>query len=268
MKDPQRLIQNGSSRAKALLASLDDDVPPDPVGAQARLLRALDGAPNSTGELRVQPHGGAMRKWLALASVGGLLVVSAAAYELAQRDGEASVVEVPAAQHEATPTRTPAEHPEPPGPRADVPPAPLQSVDVHALAAAPPADRVEPSAVRTTRSAPSRDPGEATPPSSTRTTTARETSDELALLEAAQAATSRGRPEEALSLVTRHRRDFPRGRFAVEMSVVEIEALARTGRVEEATVRGRRFLEAHPGSPYTRRVEAGVRSQNQKEQTR
>ena len=102
MKDPQRLIQNGSSRAKALLASLDDDVPPDPVGAQARLLRALDGAPNSTGELRVQPHGGAMRKWLALASVGGLLVVSAAAYELAQRDGEASVVEVPAAQHEPT----------------------------------------------------------------------------------------------------------------------------------------------------------------------
>ncbi len=265
MKEPTRLMHDGSPGAKALLASLDEDVPPDPVGGQERLLRALDLDPNGAAvpsERRQSPRTGPL-----MLAAGGLLVLSAAVFGVALRDGGTAVVETPAPQREAVTPPTVEARAEAPSAHAEEPTvAAPPSVDVHALATAASGGRGEPrTAPRAIARKSARD---ATPASTTEPAAATGGADELALLESAQRAASQGHPDEALALVERHRREFPRGRFGVEMSVVEIEALARTGRLEDAAARGERFLERHPDSPYTRRVEAVVRAKNQKEQTR
>jgi hypothetical protein len=279
MKEPTRLMHDGSPRAKELLASLNEDVPPDPSGGQERLLRALDLAPNSAVAPRERRQG-PRRAWLALVAVGGLLVVSASAFGVSSRDGSMTTANAPA-PHEPAPQQETVTSPTvearaetPSVPTLETPSAPTaeatvalaQSVDVHALAPAAPDDRGRLRAAP--RSITRKDIREAAPARAPQPAAAADGVDELALLEHAQRAASQGHPDEALSLVERHRREFPRGRFGVEMSVVEIEALARTGRIEDAASRSERFLERHPGSPYTRRVEAVVRGKNQKEETR
>ena len=263
MKEPTRLIHGGSPRAKALLASLDEDVPPDPVGGEERLLRALDLGPESAVLPRERPHATRRAAMVALVSTGGLLVLSAMVFGVSHRDERAGSTEAPATVTSPT-VEARVEVPSAPVDEPNV--ASLPSVDVHTLASAAPDDRADPSVAP--RGITRRGAREAAPASTARPSEATDVAEELALLERAQQAASQGRADEALSLVERHRREFPRGRFGVEMSVVEIEALARKGRIEDAAARGERFLERHPGSPYTRRVEAIVRSKNQKEETR
>lgn len=256
MKQPQRLMQSGSPRARALLASLDEDVPPDPAAGQERILRALDvptgipSGPASSQRIRVAPPT-ASRRWLpiaSIASIAGIVAVCATGWTMLQRHGaaEPSSASAPAVEL-VNANANPAPAAVEPAPSSE---EPSRGVDVHALASAP----LE---ARAPRASARRDPGTAAAPTATAGAT---TADELQLLERAQAAAARGQSDEALSLVAVHRREFPRGRFGVEMSVVEIEALARSGRVDEAAARGERFLASHPGSPYTRRVEAVVRS--------
>ena len=257
MKQPQRLMHNGSPSARALLASLDEDVPPDPAGAQERILRALD-VPGRTSGAVVEPPPARSRRWAPIATVCGLVVACVTVFTVAQR-GASSRAGVPEPAVVATPVApvATAAAAESAAPIEELPP-----IDVHALASAP-----NEGAPHAPRIGVRRDLANAPAPSST-STTASDPSDELQLLERAQAAAARGQGDEALALVARHRREFPRGRFGVEMSVVEIEALARAGRLDEAAAGGERFLERHPGSPYTRRVEAVVRTRGEKEQTR
>ncbi|MBX3198747.1 MAG: hypothetical protein KF894_11475 [Labilithrix sp.] len=264
MKEPQRLIRNGSPQAKALLSALDEDVPPDLAAGQERVLRALRSgtAPVS------QPRGGATRRWLVLASLGGVLLASATAYEVSRRDAGATRHDASEARLGSPPSEvlpasaSSAEGPEPSSPHVGPQAAPRESVDVHALVTAAPEERAAPGAARPAVSVARRDVREAAPPSKPDAPAQVDGADELDLLERAQLASSQGHPDDALALVARHRSAFPRGRFSIEMGVVEIEALARAGRTEEARARGARFLERHPGSPYTRRVEAVVRPQN------
>ena len=262
MKEPTRLMHDGSPRAKELLASLDEDVPPDPIGAQERLLRALDLDPNGAVEPRDRPRG-PRRSWLALAVTGGLFIGSVAAFGVSPGEDELAGTETPAPRPETTAAPTVEA-------RVEAPPAPAPAdeatVDVHALAAAVPENRGRQHAAP--RIITRKDVREAAPASTAKPATTTDGTDELAILERAQRAASQGLPDEALALVERHRREFPRGRFGIEMSVVEIEALARAGRLGDAAARGETFLQRHPGSPYTRRVEAVVRAKNQKEETR
>jgi hypothetical protein len=270
MKQPERLIHTGSPRARALLASLDEDVPPDLAGGQAQTLRALGvtagasaAAPDRT---RIASH-----RAMPLVSVAALGLVSLIVFAVSNDRGAASTSNAAPLAVEAdraitsSPTVTPAI-----GSSAEAAVA-APGVDVHALASAPQGGRVDAKAVRPNMGSVRRDLGRPAPPAATvnpPANPAREITDEIQLLERAQAAAARGRGEEALSLVALHRRDFPQGRFSVEMSVVEIEALAGSGLVEQAVARGERFLESHPGSPYARRVEAVVRLRGQKEQSR
>ena len=254
MKQPQRLMNTGSARARELLAALDEDVPPDLAGGQERILRALDVSPDSSSAVPVA-RPAASRRWVPIASLCGLVVACASLFAVTQREGAGTSEAEPAPTAMATMVS--------PAPAAETaarivdeaPPA----IDVHALASAPVEAANVPPPVR---SVARRDP--ATAPTST-TPASSGSSDELQLLERAQAAAPRGRGDEALALVARHRREFPRGRFALEMTVIELESLARAGRLDEAASRGERFLASHPGSPYTRRVEAVVRSRGQKE---
>ena len=273
MKQPQRLMNAGSPRARQLLASLDEDVPPDPVGGPERILRALDAGPDSSGAIPVA-RPAPSRRWGPIASLCGLVVACASLFAVSQREGSSRTRE---AEPVATPITSPIPSPTPSLPTVSsgagaemaerVDEAPV-AVDVHALAPAPSEGANVP---RSVRSGARRDSASAPATGSTSAAEAPSTgdpTDELQLLERAQVAAARGQGDEALTLVARHGREFPRGRFAVEMSVIEIEALARAGRLDEAMTRGERFLASHPGSPYTRRVEAVVRSRGQKEQPR
>jgi hypothetical protein len=268
MKQPQRLMNAGSPRARQLLASLAEDVPPDPEGGPERILRALDVGPDSSGAIPVARPAPA-RRWVPIASLCGLVVACASIFAVSQREGssrtrEAEPVATPIASSIASSGATSTAGA---GTETRVDEAPV-TVDVHALAPAPSeganvARPVRSGARRDSASAPTTGSTGAAEVSSTGDPT-----DELQLLERAQAAAARGQGDEALTFVARHGREFPRGRFAVEMSVVEIEELARAGRLDEAEARGERFLASHPGSPYTRRVEAVVRSRGQQEQPR
>ena len=68
-----------------------------------------------------------------------------------------------------------------------------------------------------------------------------------------------GRAGAALELVAKARRDFPFGTLAQERDALEIEALARSGRNEQARERARAFLARYPKSPYVKNVEAVLR---------
>lgn len=260
MKHPERLLQSGSPRARELLASLAEDVPPDPAAGAERVLRALDlpvsGTPRSSGSLSL-----ATRRYFPLAAiVVGVIGVTSFATLIESRPSSSDVAAGPVAQTFEPAVVTPqAPLDVAPAPEAidDIAAASSPSVDVHALATAPsPAPRA-PGSVRTARGAPAVTTNAPAP--------ARETPDELRLLERAQTAAARGRPDEALALVAEHRREFPQGTFSMEMSVIEVEALARAGRVEEAARRGERLLESHPASPYARRVEAVIRLRDRKD---
>lgn len=79
---------------------------------------------------------------------------------------------------------------------------------------------------------------------------------EIARVEAARAALASSETARTLRLLDSYDRDFPRGAFSVEVSVLRIEALARAGRVDEARRLGSRFLAEHHEGAFARRVTA------------
>lgn len=259
---PERLLQTGSPRARELLASLAEDVPPDPTGGAERVLRALDlptsGAPRPSNSLGRGP-----RRYFSLAAiVVGVIGVTSFATLMVDRHAPLDTAAAPLVQAVDPAVASPNEAMNaPPAPEAasENAAASSPSVDVHALATAPSPNAHASAPARVTRTAPVTTTNAPPPPA------ARETPDELQLLERAQTAAARGRAGEALALVAEHRREFPRGSFSMEMSVIEVEALAREGRIDEAARRGERLLESHPASPYARRVEAVIRLRDRKD---
>jgi hypothetical protein len=81
--------------------------------------------------------------------------------------------------------------------------------------------------------------------------------DELALLLRARRA-ARSSPSEALRLVREHQREFGPSRFGEEREAIAIEALARSGRRDEARRRADAFRRRHPGSIHLRAIDALV----------
>jgi hypothetical protein len=82
--------------------------------------------------------------------------------------------------------------------------------------------------------------------------------DELAAIDAARAALSSGHGDTALSRVRQYQKRFPDGLYVEEADALEVQALAFSGRREEARSKGERFLAARPGSPYARRVRSSI----------
>ncbi|AKU99501.1 hypothetical protein AKJ09_06165 [Labilithrix luteola] len=73
-------------------------------------------------------------------------------------------------------------------------------------------------------------------------------------VDAARAALTRGDAASTLRLLDAYDREFPRGTFTVEVTVLRVEALAQAGHLDEARRLGRRFLATHREGPYARRV--------------
>lgn len=80
--------------------------------------------------------------------------------------------------------------------------------------------------------------------------------EELALVEAARGALSRGDGQSALSTLDRYEASFPSGALASEAAITRIEALAKLGRADAAREAAQRFLARNAASPYAARVHA------------
>jgi hypothetical protein len=76
---------------------------------------------------------------------------------------------------------------------------------------------------------------------------------EVALLQRARRVLP-AEPQAALALAAQHRREHPAGMFAEEREAIAVEALWRTGDVEQATTRLRALLLAYPRSTYRERL--------------
>jgi len=90
-------------------------------------------------------------------------------------------------------------------------------------------------------------------PSSAPTDRAARLAQELQALRVAREALAAGDGPRALDALDDYATRFPRGHLALEAEVLRIEALSRAGDAS-AAARARRFLEAHPQSPYAERL--------------
>jgi hypothetical protein len=77
---------------------------------------------------------------------------------------------------------------------------------------------------------------------------------EVALLSKAQAALSRGRPQEALEAIAEHAQRFPRGVLAEERAATRARTLCALGRRQEAAAELKRIEGLNPTSPYLARA--------------
>lgn len=136
-------------------------------------------------------------------------------------------------------------------------PAPISATA--ALSVAPPALSPPPPAPRTLSANPTPSLAAPAPVAGAPAEPADGPAEELALLVRIkqQAASD---PAAAVALVDEGHRRFPRGSFYQERESIAILALAQLGRTAEARPRARRFLDAHPQSPYAERLRGLVGS--------
>lgn len=79
--------------------------------------------------------------------------------------------------------------------------------------------------------------------------------EEVALLSKAQAALSRGRPQEALVAITEHAQRFPRGALVEERAATRVRTLCALGKTQEAAVELKRVQRLNPSSAYLARAQ-------------
>lgn len=77
---------------------------------------------------------------------------------------------------------------------------------------------------------------------------------EVALLSKAQAALSRGRPQEALEALAEHAQRFPRGALTEERAATRARTLCALGRRQEAETELKRVEKLNPTSAYLARA--------------
>jgi hypothetical protein len=81
---------------------------------------------------------------------------------------------------------------------------------------------------------------------------------ESAALEGALSALDRHAPAEALSLLTQHAADFPKGQLTEEAAALRVEALASNGQTAAARAALAAFRARWPNSPYDARAARAV----------
>jgi hypothetical protein len=79
--------------------------------------------------------------------------------------------------------------------------------------------------------------------------------DELELLQRAQAALSAGRPDDVLALARTHARRYPDSALAEERDALQMLARCHDGVDAPERRLAQRFVKQHPDSPHTPRVE-------------
>ncbi len=211
---------------RALLASARRDVRPDEAGVQdawVRFAGALGAlAPAAIGPAVSRPAAPPPRlgrlaalKWLALGAVGGAGVTAA----VMSRHATAPVAAISATAAAPAPARP-------------------------ALPIAGPVGEPQPAGER--RLPPRPHPGSA-PPASTLAA-------EVARIDTARTAAALGDYDEAIRLVARYHRDFPRGTLAPDADVVALEAWAAQGNAAETSRLAALFLARYPNDPHAERV--------------
>ncbi len=241
MSEIKRLLdQPVSPGTEALLRSAKNDGPKS-ASAEERTLAVMGVLPPAIAaraSTKTRPILSVVKAVGFTAVVVGLAVVGfVATQSSAPASSEPRPQEQPLATEIAAPPGT--STPSPTLRVEDLPQAPVNATE---NAAAKPS---EPGPARPARPAPA-DSAEA------------QLEDELAAIDAARAALSSGRGDTALSRVRHYQVRFPNGRFAEEADALEVQALAFSGRREEARSKGDRFLAARPGSPYARRVRSSI----------
>ena len=83
-------------------------------------------------------------------------------------------------------------------------------------------------------------------------------SDELSALKVASSALSAGDPQAALAALDGYDRVLKGQKMRAEATLLRIEALARGGQTEAASVLAQRFVEQNPGSPLVDRARSFV----------
>jgi hypothetical protein len=130
------------------------------------------------------------------------------------------------------------------------PPAVVAAKRVVPPVPVPEADAVEPPSAPSPPVAPGRSGtlvGETSKPGN-------EIRQEVALLSKAQAALSRGRPQEALEALAEHAARFPRGALTEERSATRARTLCALGRRQEAEAELKRIEKLNPTSAYLARA--------------
>jgi outer membrane protein assembly factor BamD (BamD/ComL family) len=79
---------------------------------------------------------------------------------------------------------------------------------------------------------------------------------EVAVLDEARRAVAGARGAEAMAVLDRYQRDFPRGRLGHEAALVRMQALIQQGNHAAAAQLAEQFLKANPNSPLAPRVRA------------
>ena len=78
--------------------------------------------------------------------------------------------------------------------------------------------------------------------------------DELVLFKQAKRALDSGKANEAVSLLDRFAKEFPKGALRLEAQVLRAEALCAAGRTSAATKLRDRFVDRHPSNPLASRM--------------
>ncbi len=100
----------------------------------------------------------------------------------------------------------------------------------------------------------------APPVSAPRVARASSLPEQVLSLDRARVALNSGNAAAALAEISHYRSTWPKGVFLTEASVLEIEALAKSGAVALAGARARAFVTAHPDSPQVERLRALIPS--------
>lgn len=77
---------------------------------------------------------------------------------------------------------------------------------------------------------------------------------EMQLLGAARTALKAGDVEAALAALDKHAERFPKGALRAERELSRITALCKAGRLDDAEVTARRYIDAHPNSTQAKRL--------------
>lgn len=244
----------GDPLTNDILDSALDDVPSS--GARDRLLATLDLLPADAGPKQASSgHGILGARYLQVAGLALALGASASVVSLrwpAPNPSNTSNVNTVAVVGNMESAMAPA-----PREGADVP-----SAEVTRRAPPSPSADSTPPATEARAENRAKPTARVTPPPSVsqgrEASTGASLGREVARVTAARAALATGEVQRALTLLDSYDAEFPDGTLTVEASVLRIEALARSGRRDEARRLGNQFLGRHPRGAFARRVERSL----------
>jgi hypothetical protein len=249
MSDPRRLLDGGGTDIERSLLEAGDTEAPDGV-AKRRAAIAL-----AIGVTSVWPTAAAASATATAtaktAKVGVPLIVKLLAVGTVGV-GTLGVAKFVVSKPEPAPIAqtAPATNPVPAAEKS-----PVQSAPEAKIVEAPPVEeaKAEPVA-EPERRAPST--SAAAPKSSADTSIA----SEILMIDQARKSVAAGSGASAIRALDDYRRQYPRGRFSEEATLIRIEALAQSGNRAGAKALAGRYRASHPNSPHLRRIESIVGS--------